>query len=114
MAPPVARTKRPMGKAAIRESSEEPLQGPPYRQERSEPLSAEDSIPVLPADHTPGTASQTLPKSSANTEPEADLRRQINQSLSNNLGTTVSLTEEQFADSLISSVLRVQTNQFPR
>jgi hypothetical protein len=47
-------------------------------------------------DHTPGTASQTLLKSSANTEPETDLWRQINQSLSNNLGTTVSLTEEQF------------------
>ena len=96
MAPPVARTKKPTGKAAIRESSEEPSQSPPYRQEHSVPLSAVDSIPVLPTDHTPGTTSQTLPKLSANTEPETDLRRQINQSLSNNLGTMVSLTEEQF------------------
>jgi hypothetical protein len=110
--------KRPSGKAAIRESSEEPSQSPPYRQERTEPLLAVDSIPVLPADHTPGTTSQILPKSSANTEPETDLRRQINQSLSNNLGTTVSLTEEQFRGllnqfSTIGPNLPVLTTEIP-
>jgi Zinc knuckle len=94
MAPPVARTKKPTGKATIRESSEEPSQSPPLRQEQSEPLPGVDPIPSI--GYTPGTTSQTLLQPSANTEPEIDLRRQINQNLSNTLGTTVSLTEDQF------------------
>jgi hypothetical protein len=87
MAPPVVR-KKPSGRAPVQESSEELSQSPPLRQEHSEPLST-----VGP---TPETASHTLLQPSTNTEPDMDLRGQINQSLSNNLGTTISLTEEQF------------------
>jgi hypothetical protein len=86
MAPLVAK-KKPSGKATVQESSEEPSQSPPLQ---SEPLSLVDPT-------TESTSqTQTLLQALTNTEPEADLRRQINQSLSNNLRTTISLTEEQF------------------
>jgi hypothetical protein len=55
-----------------------------------------DSILVPLMGFTPRTTSQILLQSTGNTEPETDLWRQINQSLSNNLTTTVSLSEEQF------------------
>jgi hypothetical protein len=93
MAPPASRPKKPSGKATI----QEPSQSPPFQREHTEPpLSVDNSTLDPPADLTPETVSQTLLRPEMTVESEVDLRTQINQSLSNNLGTTVSLTEEQF------------------
>jgi hypothetical protein len=61
------------------------------------PLSANNLTLDLPADLTPKTVTQTLPGPVTNIESEVDLWTQINQSLSNNLGSTVQLTEDQFS-----------------
>ena len=61
------------------------------------PLSADNPTLDPPADLTPETVTQILPRPVTNVESEVDLRTQINQSLSNNLGSTVQLTEDQFS-----------------
>jgi hypothetical protein len=69
-----------------------PARDAPLGAEASEPLSTEDSIRAPPLDPTPEDESQTLPQFSADT----DLRAQINQRVSNTLGATVQLTDDQF------------------
>ena len=49
-------------------------------------------------------------KTETTAEPEVDLQAQINQSLSNNLRTTVSLTDEQF-QGLLNQVSAAGSNQ---
>ena len=49
-------------------------------------------------------------KTETTAEQEVDLQAQINQSLSNNLRTTVSLTDEQF-QGLLNQVSAVESNQ---
>jgi hypothetical protein len=53
------------------------------------PLSADNLTLDLLADLTPKTVTQTLPGPATNVESEVDLWTQINQSLSNNLGSIV-------------------------
>jgi hypothetical protein len=95
MAPPVVR-KKPTGRATVREPSEGPSQSPPARQESSEPpLTTESALDPL-VDLGLGATTQTLLQSTGNTTPIVDLRSQINQSLTNELGTTINLSEKQF------------------
>jgi Zinc knuckle len=95
MVPPVVR-KKPAGRAVVREPSEELSQSPPLRQESSEPPFTTESARDPLVDLGLGATTQTLLQSTGNTTPVADLRSQINQSLTNELGTTINLSELQF------------------
>ena len=68
-----------------------------------EPSTSADNLTLKPLAH-PTIETETT------AEQEVDLQAQINQSLSNNLGTTVSLTDKQF-QGLLNQVSAAESNQ---
>ena len=100
IAPPSARLRKPYRKVTTQESSKELSQSPSLL---PEPSTLADNSTLEPLAH-PTIETETT------AEQEVDLQAQINQSLSNNLRTTVSLTDKQF-QGLLNQVSAAGSNQ---
>jgi len=87
--------RKPAGKAPARAPIVE--DEPSSSRGHSDPFPTEESTPARRTDTTSSGQTLTpLPQESANARQEADLRTQLNRSVSNTLGAPVQLTDEQF------------------